>query len=426
MKSLILECLRNEVKPALGCTEPVAIALTAAYAAKAIDQPSAIEKIELEVSTNILKNALNVGVPRTKRVGLEISAALGIYADAEHGLSLLQTMQEADVFSAHRLQDNVPISVKQYEGQDKVYISAEVTVAGVVHKAIVKHRHDQLTLYTVGGEIYYQCEDEAVQENAYSGLFDLKIIDILKGVLEVPVADLMFLMEGYRMNEAMAAYGIKNAPGLGLGSALSVEFQDSLQPSHLMQLAMQMTAAASDARMAGVNMQVMTSNGSGNNGLTAILPIVAADKIHKYPEGEVARAIAMSHLTNSYIKHAIGRLSSICACGVASATGAAIGISYLEGIPLDRIPHIIDTMIANLSGMACDGAKLGCSLKLSTATAAAIQSVYLLKHESYADSKNGIVGKSPEASIENLGRLARDGMKSADQVMTDILLSKFH
>ena len=205
---------------------------------------------------------------------------------------------------------------------------------------------------------------------------------------------------------------------------MAKEQTESYEPKDLMALAMQMTSAASDARMAGANLPVMTSNGSGNNGLTAVLPIVSANLIFDYSTEQVVKALAMSHLVNSYIKHAIGRLSPICACGVASATGSAVGIGYLFGLPIDQLPLIVNTMIANLSGMACDGAKLGCALKLSTATAAAIQSVYLLKHQGYADQRNGIVGVTVEESVRNLGLLANKGMSSADQVMTEILLSK--
>lgn len=426
MESLILNCLRNEVKPALGCTEPVAIALAVAHAAQAIDEGMSIEAIDLIVSTNMLKNALNVGVPRTQRVGLEIAAALGVFSDPKQGLALLKEMDASQVRLAHRFHDEKVTRIHQYVGKERVYIHARILAEGVVHEAIIEGRHDRLVYYAVNEEVYFQTDNDLSQTLGYEALFTMKIVDILKTVRDMPAEALEFLMDGYHMNKAMALHGLENSPGLGLGAALMKEGDGLRNSKDLMQLAMQMTAAASDARMSGANLQVMTSNGSGNNGLTAVLPIVAADMIYDYPEHQVVKALAMSHLINSYIKHAIGRMSSVCACGVASATGSAVGIAYLMGIGLDHVPKIIDTMIANLSGMACDGAKLGCALKLSTATAAAIQSVYLLKHDSYADCKNGIVGQTPEDSIENLGRLAREGMASADQVMTDILLSKFH
>ncbi len=151
---------------------------------------------------------------------------------------------------------------------------------------------------------------------------------------------------------------------------------------------------------------------------------VATDMIYKCEQENVIKALAMSHMVNSYIKYYLGRLSSVCACGVASATGTAVGIGYLLEMPINELPYVVDTMIANLSGMVCDGAKLGCSLKLSTAAASAIQSVYLLKNKSYADYHNGIVGRTPEESIKNLARLANKGMAQADSTITDILLEK--
>lgn len=424
MENLLLELLRNEVKPAMGCTEPVAIALAVAHAVKGIDRPEEIHGIQLIVSTNILKNALNVGVPRTKRVGLEIAAALGVFADYQNGLNLLGEMSDIEVANAHRFQQVNTIAISRYDGEEKIYIEAVVMLSNSVHRAILSNRHDRLSFYSIDDEIFYQDESQSEVFVGYKSLFDERILSLIKMIDHMSSEKLMFLMEGYAINKKMAEYGLEKAPGLGLGLAL-MKSKGDYTSENLLLLAMQLTAAASDARMAGANLPVMTSNGSGNNGLTAVLPIVAANLIYQYPEEALVKALAMSHLVNSYIKNAIGRLSPICACGVASATGAAVGIAYLMELPLEKIPHIIDTMIANLSGMACDGAKLGCALKLSTAAAAAVQSVYLLKSDSYADFKNGIVGKTPEESIANLGKLAKQGMAAADEVMTDIMLSKF-
>lgn len=425
MENQIISCLRSEVKPATGCTEPVAIALAAAYAARGIDQPCDIEKIELTVSTNILKNAMNVGVPRTKRVGLEIATVLGAFGDAEEGMNVLSKLSAPQVLDAHRMHQVIPVELKRFDGGEKIYIDVVLHVKGSRHRATISKRHDQLCFYSVDDVVYYQneCADQSGSAD-YTPLFSHTIESLLKTVDSMDVSSISFMMDGYQMNKDMAMYGLEHGPGLGLGRAIAGSSSKEIDPSQLITFAMQMTAAASDARMAGVDMPVMTSNGSGNNGLTAVLPIVAADMIYKFDQEKVIRALAMSHLINSYIKYYLGRLSSVCACGVASATGSAIAIGYLLGIHISKLPHIIDTMVANLSGMTCDGAKLGCSLKLSTATAAGIQSVYLLKHNSYADMKNGIVGRSPEESIMNLSKLANEGMRPADNVITDILMSK--
>jgi L-cysteine desulfidase len=425
MENQIISCLRSEVKPATGCTEPVAIALAAAFAARSIENPCEIDAISIVVSTNILKNAMNVGVPRTKRVGLEIAAVLGAFGDAENGMNVLSALDDVKVLDAHRAHQVIPIQVSRFEGTERIFIDVTLHVKGIKHRAVVEKRHDQLKYYSVDDVIYFQDESSVQSVTAdYVALFEQNIETILKTIDQMDASSIDFMMDGYHMNKDMAIYGLEHGPGLGLGRALKLNSSENIDPSQLITYAMQMTAAASDARMAGADMPVMTSNGSGNNGLTAVLPIVAADIIYNFDKDRVIKALAMSHIINSYIKYYLGRLSSVCACGVASATGSAIGIGYLLDIHIEKLPHIIDTMVANLSGMTCDGAKLGCALKLSTATAAAIQSVYLLKHNSYADMKNGIVGRSPEESIQNLAKLANIGMQPADHVITDILMSK--
>lgn len=426
MQTLILNCLRNEVKPATGCTEPVAIALAAAHAAKAVQPQDPPYEMTLLVSTSILKNAMNVGVPCTKRTGLEIAVALGLYSDPNQGLRLLTQLDEAGIKKAHDLHDQVPILVKRYEGPERIYIGVTLKNKSGVHHAVISDRHDRLTYYSVNDEIYYQNQTDLGTETAdYVQLYQEKIITILETIDGMSNDQVSWMADGYQMNYEMAKQGLKNRYGLGLGAVLFDE-TSPVGSKDLITLSMQLTAAASDARMSGVNLPVMTSSGSGNNGITAVLPIVAADIIYQYAPEKVNKALAISHVINSYIKHYLGRLSAVCACGVASATGAAMGIAYLMDMPLRSLPHIIDTMIANLSGMVCDGAKLGCSLKLSTASAAAIQSVYLLKHGSYADMRNGIVGPSPEVSIRNLALLANHGMYEADNMITQVLLSKIN
>lgn len=425
MKSQIIACLKKEVVPATGCTEPVAIALSAAHAASLLAADSQIKKIAVRVSTNILKNAMNVGVPRTDRVGLEVASALGVYGDAKEGLAILSELTEDAVNSAHQLHDTLPISLEKYSGDERMYI--ETTIYDQTHSytAVLSKRHDLLTLKKIDDRIVFKQDAKSTQTTSdYTAVFDKRIVDILKTIDQMDSAEIAFMMDGYTTNKAIAEYGLENGAGLGLGKSIADYAGAKASPEQLIGFAMQMTAAASDARMSGVDLPVMTSNGSGNNGLTAVLPIVAADIIYKYDKDKVIKALAMSHMVNSYIKYYLGRLSSICACGVASATGSAIGIGYLMDLSLDQLPHIIDTMIANLSGMICDGAKLGCALKLSTATAAAVQSVYLLKNGRYADCKNGIVGATPEESVKNLAKLANQGMQPADEVITDILLDK--
>ena len=223
------------------------------------------------------------------------------------------------------------------------------------------------------------------------------------------------------MNEEMDEYGLKQKTGIGVGYGIKKSIEEGLLGNDVINYAMMLTAGASDARMAGVKMPVMSSNGSGNHGLTAILPIVAYNK--KFPQSDerLAKALAISHLVTGYIKNYTGRLSAVCGCGVAASTGATAGISWLMNGTEKQIEGAIENMIADLSGMICDGAKAGCALKLSSAASAAIQSAIIAKQDCFVPPLNGIVGSSVEQSIQNLGRVSDKGMSITDEIILNVM-----
>lgn len=414
----ILETLKNEVKVALGCTEPVAIALVVAHAAKALSTP--IQEIRVGLCPNIYKNALNVGIPGTDLIGLDIAAALGANCDPTKGLTLLKTLTEEDIGLATAMIEKKQVHVYLMDVSDRIYLKAQVLSANGTALAEIRGTHDNLTLLTVNGVQQYQKEANIAQSQT-SSVYDRPVMDIIHAVINMPSENLDFLLKGVEVNMAAAQLGLKKASGLGIGHKLMAAVSKGHLSLDLANETLMMTASASDARMSGDDVEIMTSNGSGNNGITAIIPLSVYAKRHTVTQEQLYRAIAISHLINGKIKKTIGRLSPMCACSVAAATGASVGLVYLMGGNASQMENSIQAMISNLSGMICDGAKTGCSLKLATSAATAVQSALFSIEGLVMTRGNGILGERADQTIENLGRIAHEGMAQMDQTILSIL-----
>jgi len=427
LKELILDTLKEEVVPALGCTEPIAIALACAKAKEVIEFKEVLNLVVL-VSPNIYKNGLAVGLPNTNEVGLSLAAALGLFAgQSELELKVLHNIKEEDIDLAKKFVAKQKLSIEIVDTNEKVYIEANLFTDQGLAKVIIQEKHNKFVYIESNGRVLLKT-DNATKNNSQNSnqLYQMKIRDIIKEVKKIPLADLVFMLEGLEMNERIAQEGLKKKTGIGVGYTLQENMKKGILSDDLMTQAMILTAAASDARMSGVNMPVMSSNGSGNNGITAILPILAYVKKFPVSEERLAQAIALSHLINSYIKHYIGRLSALCGCGVASGTGAAVAIAWLMGADYEQLDGVIKNMVANTSGMICDGAKVGCALKLATSASAAIQSALLAVNNRIVPANNGIVAESAEETIRNLGKLSVEGMSITDQVILNIMQKKMH
>ncbi|HBY2897783.1 TPA: serine dehydratase subunit alpha family protein [Clostridioides difficile] len=426
----LVEMLKAEVKPAVGCTEPVALALACAKAKELLGEE--IVENRMLVSPSIYKNGMCVGIPGTERLGLKIAAALGIVGGhSENGLSVLETLTKEEVKIAEDYMDNTPLSITPADTREKVFI--EVVLKGKNHiaKVRIRTKHDNFTFLEKDGEVLLDNEPKVsasndAAEKAESLMDTVTIQELIKNVEEIDFKDIEFLLDGVKMNEEMAEYGLKQKTGIGVGYGIKKSIEEGLLGNDVINYAMMLTAGASDARMAGVKMPVMSSNGSGNHGLTAILPIVAYNK--KFPQSDfpqsderLAKALAISHLVTGYIKNYTGRLSAVCGCGVAASTGATAGISWLMNGTEKQIEGAIENMIADLSGMICDGAKAGCALKLSSAASAAIQSAIIAKQDCFVPPLNGIVGSSVEQSIQNLGRVSDKGMSITDEIILNVM-----
>ncbi|MDR1773997.1 MAG: L-serine ammonia-lyase, iron-sulfur-dependent, subunit alpha [Clostridioides sp.] len=457
-RNYLIKLLREEVKPAVGCTEPVALALGCAKAKELLDED--IVENEIFVSHNIYKNGMGVGIPGTKILGLKIAAAMGMVAGhSENGLSVLETLSEEEVKQSEEFLEANDISITPKETKEKVFIEVFLKGNNNTAKIRIRDKHDNFTYFEKNGEVLFNSEEASANddnlENSNSNkktvenineevkkvnneskdndlndknsseseiaLKDMTIEEIIKNVENMNFEDIAFLIEGIEMNENMAEYGLKEKVGIGVGYGIRKSIEEGLITDDLINHAMMLTASASDARMSGIKLPVMSSNGSGNHGLTAILPIVAYNDKFPQTEEKLAKALAISHLVTGYIKNFTGRLSAVCGCGVAASTGACAGVSWLMECNERQIEGAIQNMIANLSGMICDGAKPGCALKLASAASAAMQSAIIAKMDCLVPSKNGIIGDTVEESIKNLGRVSDLGMSITDEVILDVM-----
>ncbi len=422
LETLILDTLKREVVPAMGCTEPAAVALACAKAKELLFFDE-LKEVKVLVSPNIYKNGMCVGIPNTGEVGLEIAAALGIIGGrSEKDLRVLEGLTIHEVGAAKRLLEQDIIYVGMKDTHEKIYVEVCLITEGGKIEVVIKERHNQFVSIRINGQEIFNVHSETLEASLeQSQVYDYSIQDIILGIERLPYHQIVFLLEGLEMNERIAQAALNQDMGMGVGSGLHQSILDGILSDDLMNQAMVLTAAGADARMSGLSMPVMTSNGSGNNGLTTILPIVAYRNKYTVSEERLAKALAMSHMINGYIKHHIGRLSALCGCGVASSTGAAVAIAWLMGANHRQIDGVIKNMIANISGMICDGAKVGCALKLATAASTAIQSAILALGNRIVPAKNGIVAETAEETIKNLGKLGRSGMGSTDTVILEIM-----
>lgn len=422
LKTSIIETLRKEVVPATGCTEPVAIALAAAKAAELLPKGST-KSLEIFISPNVFKNGMGVGIPNCPETGLDMAAALGLaLADASAGLKLLSQVTSDILDEARAAVKTKRVTVHLADTDEKIHIEAKASGGGHAARAVIQGRHDFFSHLSADGTVLL--EDSlmvAPEQDPAEQVYGSSIEALIRTIESIEAKDLEFLMEGLSMNRAVADYGLSHRSGLAVGATLNDQVSKGMMAMDIMNLATILTASASDARMAGVNLSVMSSNGSGNNGLTAVLPLAAYDQFfHTEPE-RMAKALAISHIINCYIKRRIGRLSSMCGCSIAAATGAGAALSWLMDGSIACINSTIQNMIANVSGMICDGAKEGCALKLSTSAAVAVKSALLGGGHCTVPAHNGIIGNTVEETIENLGRLSNEGMKITDQVILKIM-----
>ncbi|HHV38883.1 MAG TPA: serine dehydratase subunit alpha family protein [Tepidimicrobium sp.] len=418
----LLQVLKEGVRPALGCTEPVALGLGVAEAYRHLE--GELIGIDIELSPNIYKNGMGVGIPGTDEKGLIFAAGLAIACgDATLGLEVFKNVDDSHVARAKEIIENKDINIRIQDGKGSFYIKAKVVTDQGEGICIIEDNHTNIVLVRVNDEIIFEKErsKDRSNENPLAQLVDITLKDIIEFVEKVPFDDIQFMLEGVRVNMDIARKGLEEGSGAGLGAAMNSLMEEGEIEKDVVTQARILTSAACDARMAGVNMPVMSSAGSGNNGITAIIPTTVVCEQLGYDDEKLARALAFSHLMTSYIKAFIGVLSPICSCAIAAGIGASASITWLMGGTEKQIEGAIKNMIGSISGMICDGAKGGCAFKLSTAASEAIIQAKLARANIFISDFDGIVSSTADLTIRNLGRFCSRGMKDMDKEIIEIM-----
>ena len=449
-RASIIALIKQEVIPAIGCTEPIAVALCVAKATEILGCKP--HRIEAHLSANILKNAMGVGIPGTGMIGLPIAIALGaLIGKSEYGLEVLKECTPNAVEAGKRMIADEAISIKLKEGiTEKLYIEitasaattaasgATTTASGATTAssgttttssctqsatAIIAGGHTNFIYLSHNGEVLLDAplKSTAEQNGNKTALTLKKVYDF---ATTAPLDEIEFILEAQRLNKAAAETSFKGRYGHQLGRTLKESTREmSILGNNTFSKILSYTTAACDARMAGVMVPVMSNSGSGNQGITATLPITIYAEENNKSREELIRALTLSHLTVIYIKQSLGRLSALCGCVVA-ATGSSCGITYLMGGGYNQISFAVQNMIATLTGMVCDGAKPSCSLKIASGVSTSLLSAILAMEEKCVSSVEGIIDNDVDKSILNLTRIGSESMNETDHAVLDIMTHK--
>lgn len=421
MKEVYLQKLKEEFVPALGCTEPVAVAYAAAKAREVLNHIP--DRIEFHVSGNIFKNGMGVGIPGSGMVGLAIAGALGAFGgDPKAGLEVLDGINDDILELAKIFVDNGSVSVDVKPAVAKLYIECICYKGENAGRVIIQDRHTNVIMAERNGNILYQNVPDTNEGNAKI-LEGWNFESIYDFVNTVDVADIKFIEKGISLNKSIAEEGLKGNYGLQVGKSMLLNIKKGLLSKDLMNRSIMLTAAASDARMAGSSMPVMSNCGSGNQGISVTLPVVVAAEELEVDHEKLLRALALALLITIYMKSFVGQLSALCGV-LLSTAGAACGITYIMGGTFQQLGMTLQNMTGSVTGMICDGAKYGCSHKISASVGAAIQSSLLAMNHNCLNGMNGIIDDDVELTIRNIGRLANEGMEVTDEVILKTMLEK--
>ncbi len=431
----IIELIRKEVKPALGCTEPIAVALAVAKAMEIIEASTSCAdgwryadcySIKVEVSGNILKNGMGVGIPGTGMVGLHIASALGaVCGKSSYGLEVLHDLDEKSIAQAKAIVTAGKVTVGIADTPLKLYVKATITDNDNNKAyAVIENDHDNIVETAFGDTVLTSArKQEACVEQKTTLDYKLTVKEIFEFASTVAYEDIEFILESRTLNMALAEEGLRGSYGLRVGQAICASANKEVFGGDFLSYAMALTAAASDARMAGCTLAAMSNSGSGNQGITVTMPVIAYSIKYKTSDEQLARALVLSHLVAIHIKGYLGKLSALCGCVIAS-TGSSCGLVYLRGGDYEQVCSAIKNMIGNITGMVCDGAKVGCAMKVASGVSSALQSAVLAREGMCISEHDGIIEKDIEKTIQNLGKIGSVGMQHTDNMILDIMVCK--
>lgn len=419
----IIALIHREVVPAIGCTEPIAVALCVAKATELLGcRP---KNIKVQLSANILKNAMGVGIPGTGMIGLPIAIALGaLIGKSEYELEVLKDSTPEAVEEGKKMiaSQCIDISLKK-DITEKLYIDVTCSTDTDSAEAIISGGHTNFVFESRNGNVLLdkQTASSAEEEGEKVDLDMRKVYDF---ATTAPLEEISFILESKRLNKNAAERSFEGCYGHALGRTLrNSKCEQSVLGNNTFANILSYTSAACDARMAGAMIPVMSNSGSGNQGIAATLPVVVYAEDNNKSEEDQIRALILSHLTVIYIKQSLGRLSALCGCVVA-ATGSSCGITYLMGGGYQQVMYAVQNMIATLTGMICDGAKPSCALKLTSGVSTAVMSAILAMEQKCVTAVEGIIEENVNRSIRNLTRIGADGMNETDKMVLDIMTHK--
>ncbi len=416
----VISLIKEKVKPALGCTEPVSTALAAAYAAKLLgNQP---ERLEILVSGNLMKNGMGVGIPGTGETGLPIAAALGaICGDPEKGLEVLANVTPEYVATARQLVNNQQVSIGITETSSILYAEVIAYVGSKSARVIIRDNHTKVTLQELNGCIVH--EASAQDDKTAAPAPTLSVASIYEFATQADIERLSFIRESAKLNTRLSEAGLQQDFGLKIGKTFHKNIEKGYLSEDLAITTMMRSSAASDARMDGAMLPAMSNSGSGNQGITATMPVVAVAEWIGASEEQLTRALIISHLTAIHIKSHLNTLSALCAATTAAA-GASSAITWLLGGTKDQMEFALFNMFGDITGILCDGAGTGCSLKVSTSVQAAIKAALMALDDIHITGQEGIIENDIEHTIANIGLIGNQGLAEADHMIIKIMTSK--
>ena len=414
----IIALVQREVVPAIGCTEPIAVALCVAKATETLGAKP--EKIEVLLSANILKNAMGVGIPGTGMIGLPIAVALGaLIGKSEYQLEVLKDSSPDAVNEGKRFigEKRINISLKE-DITEKLYIEVCCEAAGNKATAIIAGGHTTFIYIARNDDVFLNKQNTSCRETEEQTV-DLTLRKVYDFAMNAPLDEIRFILETARLNKAAAERSFDGNYGHGLGRMLRGTYEHKILGDSVFSHILSYTSGACDARMAGAMIPVMSNSGSGNQGISATLPVLVYAEENGKSEEELIRALMLSHLTVIYIKQSLGRLSALCGCVVA-ATGSSCGITWLMGGTYEQVAFAVQNMIANLTGMICDGAKPSCALKVTTGVSTAVLSAIMAMENRCVTSVEGIIDEDVDQSIRNLTKIGSKGMDETDRLVLEM------
>lgn len=413
-KEELIDLLKKDVVPALGCTEPVCVALCAAYASQQLNNP--ITKIELDVNKGIYKNGMSAGIPHCEHVGLEYAASIGaLLKNPEKQLTLFEDIESDTITQAELLVPHVSITIND---SASIHVKCTLHTSNETVTCMIKEAHTNIVYLEKNGVVL---EEKTTQETnntptVIDELKEMKISDIRSLVDSMTVDELYFLLDGIEMNNRLSQY--KGT------THLSDSFNHSLFSEDLLTRIIRKVTAAAENRLDGCPLPAMSSSGAGTKGLVVSIPVnEVAEELHVSLEKKL-KALALTHLVNRYINAHIGKLSPMCTCVMASSTSASVGIAYLLDAINDQIGYCIRNMTGTVTGMICDGGKVGCALKVSTGSTAALMCATTAVNNAVLRESDGICAATPEQCIQNMARIGKNGMNKVDEEIISIMKSK--